>query len=43
MIEVIPVMLSSLFCMSDGVFEYENPTPAGDSTKRRLATIKQRI
>ena len=40
MVKVLPVLLSPLFCMSDEVFEYENPTPTGESTKRMLATTQ---
>ena len=42
MLKVLPALLSPLFRMSDEVFEYENPTPTGESRKRRLATTRQK-
>lgn len=35
----IPVLLSPLVNISEGVFEYEKPTPTGESIKRILATV----
>lgn len=38
--EVLPVLLSPLFKRSEDVFEYEKPTPTGESRNRMLATAR---
>lgn len=35
---LLPVLLSPAVYKSDVVFEYENPTPAGDSRNNKFAT-----
>lgn len=37
----IPVLLSPLFKRSDEVFEYENPTPTGESRNKRFAAANK--
>lgn len=36
--EILPVLLSPLVVISEDVFEYEKPTPTGESRNRMLAT-----
>lgn len=38
MVELVPVFLSPLFNRSEEVFEYEYPTPTGESRNKILAT-----
>lgn len=38
--KMIPVLLSPLSSKSEEVFEYENPTPTGESINNMLATAK---
>ena len=37
--EYIPVALSPWACLSEVIFEYENPTPAGESKNNKFASV----
>lgn len=41
--EVLPVLWSPAVYKSDDVFEYEKPTPAGDSRNSKFATAQKEI
>jgi hypothetical protein len=40
MVKAVPVLLSPLFSKSEEVFEYEKPTPTGESRNIMLATAE---